>query len=118
MKSRIDWSHFATGKPVRVSLVILGAGLLVAYGMMLIVVSIDLPDSWVGLVYATIGLTGSVSCIRYYFTQCKALLIPIFAASLLLAIFALGILVFGERVDERLQHREQNPPSANKQGSK
>ncbi len=94
---RIDTSSniWLTGRLFRIFVLFLGIGLFVIYGMMLLVVGVNLPDSWVGLIYVSIGLTGAAACFRYFHKQKPILLIPILAALILIMTDLVGILLFG-----------------------
>jgi hypothetical protein len=96
-------SSWITSKLFRVLLLIVGVLLFVMYGLMLIVVGVTLPGSWRGLVYVIIGMAGARASFRYYRSQRRLLLIVIAAALLVTIVFLVGTLLFGRKVDERLQ---------------
>lgn len=103
MLTDVSTSAWLTGKPFRIFVLLLGIGLFVVYGMMLIVVGINLPDSWGGLVYTIVGLAGGIACFSYFRSQKRILLVPIFAALILMIGILVGTLLFGHKVDEGLQ---------------
>ena len=87
-------SAWRTSKPFRIFVLLLGVGLFIVYGMMLVVVGINLPDSWVGLVYVIVGLAGATACFLYFRKQKSIFLIPILAALILLVTDLVGVLLF------------------------
>lgn len=91
-------SHtWLNSRPFRIAMLLLGIGFIIIFGLMFIAVGVNLPDSWVGLIYVFVGLDGGVSGVRYYKNQHRILLIPI-GAALIMAITILGgILLFGGR---------------------
>lgn len=89
--------------PFRVFILVLGIGLFVLYGIMLVTVGINLPDSWVGLVYVTVGLAGGLASFRYYRRQKPILLVPIAIALILIVAILIGTLLFGHKIDEGLR---------------
>ena len=91
-------NNLFASKPFRIFVLTLGIGLFVVFGMMLIPVSVNLPDSWMGLLYVVVGLTGATASVRYYFTQRRILLIPILAATLLITTILVGTLLFGHGI--------------------
>ena len=96
-------SGWITSKLLRVLVLAVGVFLFVIYGTMLIAVSVNLPDSWFGLVYVTVGLAGAIASFRYYRSQRRLLLIAVAAALLLTIIFLVGTILFGEKLDEYLK---------------
>jgi hypothetical protein len=96
-------SSWLTSKLFRVLLLVLGVLLFGIYGVMLIVVGINLPDSRFGLVYVIVGLAGAIACFGYYRSQRRLLLIAAAAALLLTIVFLVGTLLSGRKVDERFQ---------------
>jgi hypothetical protein len=93
-------SSWITSKLFRVLLLIVGVLLFVIYGLMLIVVAVNLPDSWPGLVYVIIGMAGAIASFRYYSSQRRLLLIAVAAALLLTIVTLVGTLLFGRKIDE------------------
>jgi membrane-bound ClpP family serine protease len=94
-------SSWMTSKLFRVLVLVAGVMLLVVYGMTLIVVGVNLPDSWFGLILVIVGLVGAIASFRYYRSQRRSLLIAV-AAAVLLTVAWLGVtLVFGRKIDER-----------------
>lgn len=63
--------------PFRLIMLVVGTGTLICSLLMLLVVAVNLPDSWVGLIYVTLGLAAGISSIAYYFLKKPLLLIPI-----------------------------------------
>jgi drug/metabolite transporter (DMT)-like permease len=95
-----------TGRPFRVLVLLLGIALLIVYGAMFVVVGVNLPDSWIGLIYVIIGLIGAFTSFLYFLNPRPILLIPVSAALILIATILLGTLLFGNKIDEALQvHR-------------
>src|ERR1700720_1335015 len=65
-----------TGMWFRRLVLLVGILLCISYAALLIPVGVNLPVSWPGLVLVVIGLTGGISCIRYFRQQRRVLLIP------------------------------------------
>lgn len=111
-------SGWLTGKPFRFLLLLLGIGLFIVFGLMLFVVAVNLPYSWVGLLAVIVGFSGAVACFRYFRNQRLVLLIPILATLLMITVFLVVVLVFGDRFDEELQRyklqRNQTETTENK----
>jgi len=82
---------------------LLGIGLFIVFGLMLFVVAVNLPYSWVGLLAVIVGFSGAVACFRYFRNQKLVLLIPILATLLMITVFLVVVLIFGDRFDEELQ---------------
>lgn len=99
----VSSSTWMTGKPFRIFVLLLGVVFFAIYGAMLIVVGINLPDSWLGLIYVVVGLAGAVACIQYFRKQSRILLVPISAALALIITILVGTLLFGQKIDENLQ---------------
>jgi hypothetical protein len=93
-------SSWITSKFFRVLLLIVGVLLFVMHSLMLIVVGVNLPYSWPGLVFVIIGMAGAIASFRYYRSQRRPLLIVIAAALLLTIVFLVGTLLFGRKIDE------------------
>lgn len=96
-------STWMTGKPFRIFVLLLGVVFFAVYGAMFVVVGINLPDSWLGLIYVVVGLAGAVACIRYFRNQSRILLVPISAALALIITILVGTVLFGQKIDENLQ---------------
>jgi len=95
MRINASSNIWLTSRSFRIFVLLLGIGFFVIYGMMLLVVGVNLPDSWVGLIYVSIGLTGAAACFRYFGKQKPIFLIPIFAALILLVTDLVGLLLYG-----------------------
>lgn len=74
-----------------------GILLCIGYAALLIPVGVNLPVSWPGLVLIVIGLTGGISCVRYFRQQRRGLLIPAAFAIILTIAIAIAVLVFGKK---------------------
>ena len=96
-------SGWLTSRPFRFLLLLLGIGLFIVFGLMLFVVAVNLPFSWVGLLAVIVGFSGAVACFRYFRNQKLVLLIPILATLLMITVFLVVVLIFGDRFDEELQ---------------
>src|SRR3954470_5950138 len=88
-----------TSRPLRLFVLLLGIGLVVLYGAMLIVIAVNLPDSWVGLILVIVGLAGGLSGVLYFRSSRAILLVPLAAALTLTMALAIGILLLGKKVD-------------------
>ena len=104
----INW---VDGPIFRRSILGVGLVLLVIYGLMLIPVGVNLPASWAGLIYAGIGLTGSVCAVAYFKYGKRALLVPVGIAFLMTIVWAAAIVLFGEAIDRQLQADRQKRQS-------
>lgn len=96
-------SGWLTSKPFRFLLLLLGIGLFIVFGLMLFVVTVNLPYSWIGLLAVIVGFSGAAACFRYFRNQRLVLLIPILVALLMITVFLVVVLIFGDRFDEELQ---------------
>ncbi len=96
-------SGWLTSRPFRFLLLLLGISLFIVFGLMLFVVAVNLPYSWVGLLAVIVGFSGAVACFRYFRNQKLTLLIPILATVLMITVFLVVVLIFGDRFDEELQ---------------
>ncbi|MBX9640082.1 MAG: hypothetical protein K2X97_10225, partial [Mycobacteriaceae bacterium] len=76
-----DW---LTSKLFRLLLLLLGIGLFVLFGLVLFVVAVNLPYSWIGLLAAIVGFSGAVACFGYFRSQRRVFLIPILVTLLMI----------------------------------
>ena len=58
----------------RIIILFLGLALILFYGMLMLAAIVNLPASWMGLLYCLFGLTSGILCIVYYFKKKKVLL--------------------------------------------
>jgi hypothetical protein len=72
-------------------LVIFGLALLWFYGILFIAALVNLPASWMGLLYTSVGIGAGISCFICLKKNSKILLIYIGIAVLLMAITLSGI---------------------------
>jgi hypothetical protein len=84
-----------TTLPIRVLVLAMGIAFIVIYGLMLIVVTSGLPDSWVGLIYVCIGLSAGVAGIFYFLHQSRILLVPMSLGVMQSLVICLGFIFAG-----------------------
>jgi len=65
----------------------LGIGFILLFAAVLIIVLLNLPYSWPGLLIALLGFWGAISCFRYFKNQRRILFIPIVATVLVIAVY-------------------------------
>jgi hypothetical protein len=81
--------------PLRILMLLMGVGLIVAYALMAIVVTSGLPASWVGLVYVTVGLSAGIASIVFFFRQSRFGVLIIVLGVLQSLIFFVGNMLAG-----------------------
>ena len=84
-----------TTLPIRVLVLAMAIVFIVIYGLMLIVVSSGLPESWVGLIYVCIGLSAGFAGIFYFFHPTRILLVPISLGVMQSLVICVGLIFAG-----------------------
>jgi len=87
-------------KLIRFFVLLIGISLILFSTAVLVIASLNLPYSWPGLLFAIVGFWGAIACIRYFRNQRLALLVPIVATLLLIAIFLGMVFILGHKFDE------------------
>jgi hypothetical protein len=76
--------------PFRILVVGAGIALIAFFGMLLLAALINLPDSWIGVLYTCYGLVAGGSAVAYFFRRSAVLLWIMLPALLSMAITLSG----------------------------
>lgn len=85
----------ATALPLRILILLMGIGFIVAHALMLVVVTSGLPASWIGLIYVMVGLSAGIACIVFFFHQSRLCVLTIALGVLQSLIFFVGNMLAG-----------------------
>lgn len=75
----------------RFLILLVGIGLFIFYAILLVGAVVNLPSSWVGVLYSFFGIAASIACFAYFFKQKKMLLIVIIPAAILMLLTLVGL---------------------------